>query len=253
MNKDLLSVLKLVSEGSVSPEQAQELIRGFSDGEEVKIDTDRKNRVGFEEVVYGRGKTVAQLVSIAATYAEKGLNLICTGLSEEKIKELEPLCPDCTFAADAGIMKRIVKPIDTKQGSVAVITAGTSDMRTAKEAAEILAFNGVSAKLYADIGVAGIHRFLSYKNEISDADVIIVVAGMEGALPSITGGMFPQPVIAVPTSTGYGTALNGFTALFAMLTSCAAGLTVVNIDNGFGAAMSAIRIINTLNKYRTRQ
>ncbi|WP_303852722.1 nickel pincer cofactor biosynthesis protein LarB [Seleniivibrio woodruffii] len=247
MNNDLLSVLKLVSEGTLNAEQALETIQGFTNGSDAKIDTDRKNRVGFEEVVYGRGKTPAQIAAISKVYAEKQVNFICTGLSEEKINGLRDLCTDCTFVPEAGIVKRIVNPIDTKEGTVAVITAGTSDLYVAKEAKEILEFCGVGAKLYADIGVAGIHRFLSHKDDISRADVIIVIAGMEGALPSITGGMFPQPVIAVPTSAGYGTALNGFTALFAMLTSCAAGLTVVNIDNGFGAAMAAVRIINILN------
>jgi len=252
MNNDLLEVLRLVSEGSMNAEQAFEKIQGFTNGSEFKIDTDRKNRVGFEEVVYGRGKTVPQIVSISKTYAEKELNLVCTGLSDEKLNELRELCPDCTFVPEAGIMKRFLKPIDAKDGSVAVITAGTSDLKVAKEVQEILEFCGVRAELYADIGVAGIHRFLSHKDDILRADVIIVIAGMEGALPSITGGIFPQPVIAVPTSAGYGTALNGFTALFAMLTSCAAGLTVVNIDNGFGAAMAAVRVINILNLRKNR-
>lgn len=247
MNNDILSVLKLVSEGSLNAEQALETIQGFTNGSDAKIDTDRKNRVGFEEVVYGRGKSPEQIAAISKIYAEKQLNFICTGLSELKIHELRNLCEDCTFVPEAGIIKRIVNPVEQKEGTVAVITAGTSDLYVAKEAKEILEFCGVGAKLYADIGVAGIHRFLSHKEDISRADVIIVIAGMEGALPSITGGMFAQPVIAVPTSAGYGTALNGFTALFAMLTSCAAGLTVVNIDNGFGAAMAAVRIVNILN------
>lgn len=247
--ENLSDILLLIENGGLSAQNAEALIKraGYADHGDVKIDTDRRRRVGFDEVIYGRGKTALQIENIARIYIEKGLNFVCTGLDEQKTAFLETHMPMCVFVKDAGIMKHIATPADAKNGSVAIITAGTSDMRCAREAQEMLEISGVCTSLYADIGVAGIHRFFGCREEIEKADVIIVIAGMEGALPSIAGGIFAQPVIAVPTSTGYGTALNGFTALFAMLTSCAAGITVVNIDNGFGAAMAAIRILNLKN------
>lgn len=245
---NLAEILKLIEEGKATAEDAEKMIKqsGYADHGEVKIDTDRRRRVGFDEVIYGRGKTTAQIENIANIYMEKGLNFVCTGLDGEKMSVLMNALPSCTFVLDAGIMKHLPNKSENKNGRVAIITAGTSDMKVAREAEEMLNISGVAASLHADIGVAGIHRFFGCKDDIDKADVIIVIAGMEGALPSIAGGIFAQPVIAVPTSTGYGTALNGFTALFAMLTSCAAGITVVNIDNGFGAAMAAIRIVNML-------
>lgn len=243
---NLSDILKLIESGGLTAENGEKIIKqsGYADHGDVKIDTDRRNRVGFDEVIYGKSKTAEQITTIARLYLEKGLNFVCTGLDESKILQLESELPVCLFVHDAGIMKHISSPAEKKIGSVAIITAGTSDIRCAREAQEMLEISGVSTSVYADIGVAGIHRFFGCRDEIDKSDVIIVIAGMEGALPSIAGGIFSQPIIAVPTSTGYGTALNGFTALFAMLTSCAAGITVVNIDNGFGAAMAALRILN---------
>lgn len=249
MNSDiLLSVLSKVAEGGISPEEAAKDIsgNGFSDMGDYKIDTGRRTRTGFDEIIYGRAKTTEQITKIANAYYAKDLNFICTGLSDVKISILEKTFSKFTFNKEAGIMKHIPNPAPRLGGSAAIITAGTSDLFIAREAEEILDICGADAKVYADIGVAGIHRFFRYKDEIEKADAIIVIAGMEGALASIAGGMFSKPVIAVPSSTGYGTALNGFTALFAMLTSCAAGVTVVNIDNGFGAAMAALRIIKLI-------
>ncbi len=243
-NKEITKLLEMVQRGELSIEDAGEKISTHLDFGDVKPDISRGERLGFDEVIYGRGKTLDQIINIAESYIDSNLNFVCTGLDESKLAELQTRFPDFNFNKDAKIMKRIVKPAERKDGSVAVITAGTSDIPVASEAVEILDICGIDSTIYADIGVAGIHRFFSVKDEIAKADVIIVIAGMEGALPSITGGIFPQPVIAVPTSTGYGTALQGFTALFAMLSSCANGITVVNIDNGFGAAMAAIRIIN---------
>lgn len=247
-NNDVKKILELVQRGEMQIDAASDSLCSFMDFGCVKPDTSRHERLGFDEVIYGKAKTVSQITEIAAKYVEKNLNFVCTGLDDNKISELEKNFPEFIFNAEAGIMKRIVRPAVRKKGLVAVITAGTSDMRTAQEAAEILDVCGVDTDIHADIGVAGIHRFFSAKDSIAGADVIIVIAGMEGALPSITGGMFRKPVIAVPTSTGYGAALSGFTALFAMLSSCANGITVVNIDNGFGAAMAALRIINLLQE-----
>jgi NCAIR mutase (PurE)-related protein len=246
--KDIEQILKLVKSGEMDINDASSKISTHLNFGDVKPDTSRAERLGFDEVIYGRSKSIAQISSIAERYIENGLNFVCTGLDAEKLEELSGRFPQFTVNETAGMMKHIVKPAKRKNGKVAVITAGTSDMKTAEEAAEMLDVCGIEAKIYADIGVAGLHRFFSVKDDIAESDVIIVIAGMEGALPSITGGMFPQPVIAVPTSTGYGAALEGFTALFAMLSSCANGITVVNIDNGFGAAMAAVRIINMIDK-----
>ncbi|PLX71519.1 MAG: 1-(5-phosphoribosyl)-5-amino-4-imidazole-carboxylate carboxylase [Denitrovibrio sp.] len=247
-NNDVKKMLEQLQNGEIQIDEATESLCSFMDFGHVKPDTSRNKRLGFDEVIYGKAKTVQQISDIAEKYIENNLNFVCTGLDEKKISELEKKFPEFIFNFEAGIMKRILKPAVRKTGSVAVITAGTSDMKTALEASEILDICGVDSKLYADIGVAGIHRFFSASKNIKDADVIIVIAGMEGALQSITGGLFRKPVIAVPTSTGYGAALSGFTALFAMLSSCANGITVVNIDNGFGAAMAALRIINLLQE-----
>jgi len=246
--KDIEQILKLVKNGEMDIKDASSKINTHLSFEDVKPDTSRAERLGFDEVIYGRSKSVAQITSIAEKYIENELNFVCTGLDAEKLTELSARFPQFSANHTAGILKHIVKHAKRKSGKVAVITAGTSDMKVAEEAAEMLDVCGVDAKIFADIGVAGIHRFFSAKDEIAQSDVIIVIAGMEGALPSITGGIFPQPIIAVPTSTGYGAALEGFTALFAMLSSCANGITVVNIDNGFGAAMAAVRIINMLDK-----
>lgn len=247
-SSDIKKLLEMVKSGEVSIESAAEGISTHLDYGYVKPDTSRGRRLGFDEIIYGRGKTSIQIKNIAEKYIENDLNFVCTGLDADKISELEKSFPGFTFNREAGIMKHITKPAVRKRGLVAVVTAGTSDLRVAAEAYEILDVCGVNAKIFADIGVAGIHRFFSVKDELAKADVIIVIAGMEGALPSITGGMFPQPIIAVPTSTGYGAALEGFTALFAMLSSCAGGISVVNIDNGFGAAMAAMRIMNLLQE-----
>jgi NCAIR mutase (PurE)-related protein len=243
--QDILKLFSMVKEGEISPEQAAEQADTYIDFGDVKVDSSRMARLGFDEVIYGRSKSITQIQKIAKDYSSGELNFICTGLDEEKSASLSALFPDFEFNIEAGIMKNIHNPAEKKDGHVSIITAGTSDIHVAAEAYEIVETCGFSAKIFADIGVAGIHRFFSHKDEIKESDVVIVIAGMEGALPSVTGGIFPQPIIAVPTSTGYGTALNGFTAMFSMLSSCANGITVVNIDNGFGAAMAAIRILNS--------
>ncbi|PLX67494.1 MAG: 1-(5-phosphoribosyl)-5-amino-4-imidazole-carboxylate carboxylase [Denitrovibrio sp.] len=247
-SNDIKKLLKMVANGELAIDEATAKMSTHLDFGEVKPDTSRGERLGFDEVIYGKSKTVDQITNIASKYIESNLNFVCTGLDEAKLTELQKKFPNFTFNNEARMMKNILKPASRKMSTVAIITAGTSDMFVASEASEMLDICGIDSNIYADIGVAGIHRFFSVKDEIAKADVIIVIAGMEGALPSITGGMFAQPIIAVPTSTGYGAALQGFTALFAMLSSCANGVTVVNIDNGFGAAMSAIRIINLLEK-----
>lgn len=244
-SKNVESILKLLKSDNISLSEATAKLSTHLDFEDVKPDTSRTLRLGFDETIYGVSKTVEQIKAIAEKYLANNLNFVCTGLSPEKLSELKESFPQFTANEQAGILKHIVKPAERKNGKVAIVTAGTSDIKVASEAQEMLEISGVETEVLADIGVAGIHRFFSVKDNIAESDVIIVIAGMEGALPSVTGGMFSQPIIAVPTSTGYGAALEGFTALFSMLSSCANGITVVNIDNGFGAAMAAYRIINS--------
>jgi NCAIR mutase (PurE)-related protein len=212
------------------------------------LDLDRTERLGFPEVIYGAGKPLNTLVSIIEEYQYRNQNALITKLQKEKGKALLQKFPESFFDSESGIF--ILSPYVTNENlpSVGVITAGTSDIPVANEALYTLQFLGVPAKQINDIGVAGIHRLMNRIEKIKQYDILIVIAGFEGALPSVIGGMFPQPIIAVPTSTGYGAARNGETALLAMLSSCANGISVVNIDNGYGAAMSAIRIIQQLKQ-----
>jgi hypothetical protein len=244
-NKEIIEVLKKVESGTLSAEQALDVLKAHEvKGEEYFLDTLRNLRQGFEEVIYGRHKTKYQIEEIAKRYIEKGINFLCTGLDVEKIDYLKSKFSDCEFLEHASMMRKVYTPKKVK-GLVSIVTAGTSDLKVAYESSETLNTLGVENKIYPDIGVAGMHRLFSHKEKLEESDVIIAIAGMEGALPSVIGGMVSLPVIAVPTSVGYGTALNGFTPLFAMLTSCASGIVVTNIDNGFGAAMAAFRIIKS--------
>lgn len=249
--KQVEQFLFMVESGEVSAATAlNKLHQAHQENTDIHIDTDRLERQGFEEVIYGKGKTVDQIVRIAEQYLSGNRTFLCTGLDLEKLTALEVVLSGkgFEFLPKAGMI-RFSNGVEKKVlGKVSIISAGTSDAPVAYEASETLNTLGVNNKLFIDIGVAGIHRFFKHKDDISASDVMIVIAGMEGALPSVVGGLFHQPVIAVPTSVGYGTALNGFTALLSMLTSCASGITVVNIDNGFGAAMAAYRILYSRNK-----
>lgn len=217
-------------------------------GEDYFIDTARKLRQGFEEVIYGKNKSVLQIVSIAKKYIENKINFICTGVDLQKISEIKKQLKDCEFLEHANMIRKISTHIEPVSGGVAIIAAGTSDSVVAYEAKETLKSLGVNCETFIDVGVAGVHRVFSIRDRVNSNDVIIAIAGMEGALPSLIGGLFSQPVIAVPTSAGYGVSFNGITALFSMLNSCASGVTVVNIDNGFGAAMAAFRILKSSPK-----
>lgn len=245
LDKKLIEkLLLMVESGETSAAFAlNEIRQNNSNNNDLNIDTERLERQGFEEVIYGHGKSVDQIIRIAKQYKEAGRTFLCTGLDQTKMDELQNSLKDYEFLNEAGMIRFTAGVKQSITGKVAIITAGTSDAKVAYEASETLNTLGVTNELFIDIGVAGIHRFFKHKDDIADADVIIVIAGMEGALPSVVGGLFYQPVIAVPTSVGYGTSLNGFTALMSMLTSCANGITVVNIDNGFGAAMAAYRIL----------
>lgn len=208
------------------------------------VDHHRALRQGVPEVIFGERKTAEQIAQIAEEIARAGHNVLVTRVDEAKAAELTARVPGFRYTPIARTLwLEIEKVPPQERGPVAVVTAGTSDMSVAEEAVETLCAVGLTPVRHYDIGVAGIHRLLHRVEELRKAAAVIVCAGMEGALPSVVGGIVSTPVVAVPTSVGYGTALSGFTALFAMLTSCASGVVVVNIDSGFGAAMAVHRML----------
>ena len=212
------------------------------------IDHDRKRRLGFEEVVFGASKSVALLMDLMRDYEENELNVLVTRLQSEKAEVLLKSFEGAFYDLESGafMLKEIDLPDENPR--IGIITAGSSDLGVANEAYYTLAYMGVKAKMVHDIGVAGLHRLMNRLEELRELEILIVVAGFEGALPTVMGGLLPQPIIGVPTSTGYGMAKNGETALHSMLTSCANGIVVVNIDNGYGAAMSAFRMLNLIKQ-----
>jgi pyridinium-3,5-biscarboxylic acid mononucleotide synthase len=208
------------------------------------VDHHRALRQGVPEVIFGERKSVDQIVGISAEIAKAGHNVLVTRIDDAKAAELVARMPGFRHAPVARTASLVVAPVEKRDvGAVAVVTAGTSDMGVAEEAVETLLAVGLEPVRLFDVGVAGLHRLLHRVDDLRRAAAVIVVAGMEGALPSVVGGVVSSPIVAVPTSVGYGSALGGFTALFAMLSSCASGVVVVNIDNGFGAAMAVHRIL----------
>ncbi|MBB5157262.1 nickel pincer cofactor biosynthesis protein LarB [Saccharopolyspora phatthalungensis] len=223
--------------------------RGFSDLGYARVDTHRERRQGLPEVVYAPGKAVEEIVGIVQVLLDRSNGpVLVTRIEPDVAEAIRNRVTGAHTDADAGIL--FWRPAEPRPFRVAIVTAGTSDGRVAHEAAAVAKAIGLDVRLYRDVGVAGIHRLLAEADAIAEADTVIVVAGMEGALASAVGGLVACPVIAVPTSTGYGAALEGLTALLAMLTSCAAGLTVVNIDSGFGAAMAAHRLAHAATRER---
>lgn len=209
---------------------------GFS-----KLDLDRETRTGAPEVIFGMGKTAEQVREIFARLAAHHGRALVTRADDRMAELVLAEFPDAVYNASSRII-RYGKPPRLYPGVVAVVSAGTSDMPVAEEAAETAEWLGCAVDRIYDVGVAGIDRLLAHRERIQQANVVIAVAGMEGALPSVVGGLVRRPVIAVPTSVGYGAHLHGITPMLAMLTSCAAGVTVVNIDNGFGAGYYAASI-----------
>lgn len=212
------------------------------------IDHDRESRIGFQEVIYGASKTVEDLLGILLNFIEKDKNALITKLQGGKADMLLKKFPSAFY--DTPSETFILKPIKDKDTmeEVGILSAGTSDVHVVNETYYTLKFMGVNSKRFHDIGVAGVHRLLDKVEALKVFKVLIVIAGFEGALPTVVGGLLPQPIIAVPTDVGYGVAKGGTVALHAMLSSCANGITVVNINNGYGAAMSAIRILNLIKK-----
>jgi len=207
-----------------------------------KPDYARQQRCGVPEVIYGAGKTASQIVAIIRALNDAGQNAFATRVTPEQAAAVREELPEAVYRAEARILVRDVVPLPPPAGKVAVLCAGTSDLPVAEEAAVTAERMGAAVERIYDVGVAGLHRLLSRVERFADAHAIIVVAGMEGALPSVVGGLIDKPVIAVPTSVGYGASFNGLAALLGMLNTCAAGVTVVNIDNGFGAGVAAARI-----------
>jgi NCAIR mutase (PurE)-related protein len=237
-------LLERVKSGDATVDDAVASLKDlpFADLGYAMVDHHRALRQGVPEVVLGEGKTVAQIVGIANELARTGQNVLVTRLDAAKAQEVVRAIPRLVFneASRTGVIEQA--PI-AYLGTAAVVSAGTSDLPVADECAETMRMLGVRAERVYDVGVAGIHRILHKRAELDKAGVVVVVAGMEGALASVVGGLVDKPVIAVPTSIGYGASFHGLAALLGMLTSCASGITVVNIDNGFGAAFAAARIL----------
>jgi pyridinium-3,5-biscarboxylic acid mononucleotide synthase len=240
----LEEILEQVQKGTLSVAEAKEQLATFENLGFAKVDHHRKKRQGFPEVVYGEGKTAEQIITIIQALRARNNQVMVTRISKEKAETVQSACPDFIYNEVAQILfwKDQTNSDGNSQGYIAVICAGTSDLRVAEEAAVTAEVLGSKVHRIYDVGVAGIHRLLSHAEEIQNATVSVVVAGMEGALPSVVGGLVSHPVIAVPTSVGYGANFNGLSALLTMLNSCASGISVVNIDNGFGGGYNAVLI-----------
>lgn len=245
MSDELREVLERVRTGELSVDDAAALIKAepYHDIGYAKVDLHRKMRQGSTEVIYGAGKTPEQIAGIVDVLRENGQGtVLVTRLSAEAAVELDDLIDGLTYHDQAriGIVGTIPKPDGL--GTIVIATGGTSDIPVAEEAALTAEVEGNRVLRLYDVGVAGLHRTLSHLDDLMSATVVVAVAGMEGALPSVLGGLVDCPVIAVPTSVGYGAAFGGIAALLGMLNSCASGVSVVNIDNGFGAGFLASRI-----------
>jgi pyridinium-3,5-biscarboxylic acid mononucleotide synthase len=244
----VLAVLERVASGATGPAAALDEL-AFAPAESLAyatIDHHRALRQGYPEVIFAPGKTVEQAVGIAERIVERGAGCLVTRAEIEVRSALETRFPTArvnALARTVHIPGSSGEERSTSAEPVLIVTAGTSDLPVAEEAAETARAVGCTVSRLTDVGVAGIHRILAGRASLAEAAVVIVVAGMDGALPSVVGGLVRTPVIAVPTSVGYGASFGGLAALLTMINSCAAGVTVVNIDNGFGAAMAAARII----------
>ena len=245
---DLQQLLDQVRDGHVSPEAAVDDVlrlvnaKAFQDLGFARVDHQRELRQGFPEVIFGHGKTPEQIRAISQEIVGRGHTLLVTRTTEEAFAAVQTAVPNAAFHAVSRTITCRQNDVTSGRGTILVAAAGTSDLPVAEEACVSAEVMGNTVDRLFDVGVAGLHRLLGEHARLSAARVIIVVAGMEGALPSVVGGLVKVPVIAVPTSVGYGASFGGLAALLGMLNSCAAGMSVVNIDNGFGAAAAASRI-----------
>jgi len=237
-------LLSEVKDGNLTVNQALEHFRDFGSKDlgYANIDTHRELRTGYPEVIYGQGKTPDQVAGIIEFMLTRPHNILATRINEETYLKVLEICPEAVYNKIARTITILRKEIPVPSSFISIITAGTSDLPVAEEAAVTAEIFGNRVERVVDVGVAGIHRLYGKLPFIRQARVHVVVAGMEGALPSIVAGLVDKPVIAVPTSVGYGASFGGLSALLGMLTSCASGISVVNIDNGFGAGFLASMI-----------
>lgn len=239
--ESLRKLLKEYRAGAISTAEMESRLAHlpFQDLGFAKIDHHRGLRHGFPEVVFGQGKTLEQIVSIARSILEKNSNLLITRATAEAFENLKPDFPQAEYYLQSRALTVIREPLSGGGGRIGVFSAGTADISVAEEAAVTARCMGNEVHCCFDVGVAGIHRILKQTETLRSCSVVIAVAGMEGALPSVIGGMVEAPVIAVPTSVGYGASFSGLAALLGMLNSCSSNVAVVNIDNGFGAGYVA--------------
>jgi len=248
--KEIEKILQQFKSGQIEIEEVLEKLKHFpyDDLGFAKIDSQRQLRKGFPEVIFCQGKTLEQITKIVKRIKETKGKIVATRAAPEVYQEIKKIIPEATYFKEA----RIVAVEEKKKVSskfILVVSGGTADIPVAEEAAVIAELMGNRVERLYDVGVAGLHRLLTNSKKLLAANVLIVVAGMEGALPSVVGGLVGKPIIAVPTSIGYGASFQGLSALLTMLNSCAPGLAVVNIDNGFGAGYMA-SLINQLNEVR---
>lgn len=214
-----------------------------------KLDLSRRERTGMDETVYCPGKSKEQLAEIFKAFKQNGCDAIGSKCSREQFDFLTASGIPATYDAVSKVVSLRCKPVKSLPGKIAVCTAGTADLPIAEEAARVAEFAGAKVERFFDVGIAGLHRLLSKLEKIRESDVVIAVAGMEGALAGVIAGLVKSPVVAVPTSVGYGSSFRGITPLLTMLNTCAEGVSVVNIDNGFGAAVFACRILMQKEKF----
>ncbi len=239
----LKDLLRRVADGEVTPDEALKAVRGlpFEDIGFAKIDHHRTLRCGVPEVVFCQGKSPEQVAGIAERIVAAGTNLLATRADARHFEAVRAVCPEAEYKPGARAITLRQEEVEPR-GCVVVVTGGTADLPVAEEAVITAEMLGARTQLIGDVGVAGLHRLLAFRAELDAANVVVAVAGMEGALASVVGGLVARPVIAVPTSVGYGASFGGIAALLTMLNSCASGVAVVNIDNGFGAGYMAALI-----------
>lgn len=235
-------ILEALKDGSINLEDAEARLKGFEDIGHSRVDLKREERNGTPEVIYGESKTANQIIDIMASMLAREQNILATRIRPEIAAEILETYPKATYHELARLVELHSFTPERAKSKIAIVCAGTSDLPIAEEARITAEFYGNSVETVYDAGVAGLHRLLASLEIIRSCRVVVVVAGMEGALPSVVGGLVKAPIIAVPTSVGYGANFGGLSALLTMLNSCASGVSVVNIDNGFGAGFLASRI-----------
>jgi pyridinium-3,5-biscarboxylic acid mononucleotide synthase len=252
--ESLQNLLNAVAEGKMTPEDALQSLKSLpyeSVGDFARIDHHRMLRTGFPEVIWGEGKKPEQILAIFKVMTSRYTAVMATRIEAAVYQQLQESLPDLKYYADARICAMVNNPLNHQPGRVTLFSAGTADYPVAAEAAVTAELCGFETEWISDVGVAGVHRLLAHQHRIAEAQVIIVVAGMEGALASVVAGLADCPVIAVPTSVGYGANFGGLAPLLTMINSCAPGIGVMNIDNGFGAAILAGKILRTAAKFQS--